>query len=104
MPLYEYQCRNCGHRFEAYYSLSQPEFQKSSPCPQCQNEAKRVFTPLFTPRVAAEHSDLAADPPEYQEMHYYEKKKDWLRAAEAAEGISEYAKKKFLEKAQTENS
>jgi hypothetical protein len=35
-------------------------------------------------------------------MHYYEKRGDWRRAADAAEGVSEYAKQKFLQKAQEE--
>ena len=47
-------------------------------------------------------SELSEDSEEYREMHYYEKKKDWEKAAKAAEGVSEYAKNKFLQKARQE--
>ena len=99
MPLYEYRCRSCNHSFEAYYKLSDSEGQKGSPCPRCQKTASRVFTSFAFPREGAGDAELAEDPPEYREMHYYEKKKDWQRAAEAAEGVSDYAKQKFLQKA-----
>jgi len=34
MPIYEYECRQCGHRFE-YLVLSKSPAAK---CPSCQNE------------------------------------------------------------------
>ena len=102
MPVYEYFCRNCNKPFEAYYKLSQSEGQKSSPCPACRQAAARVFTPIAIPRVERTDSDLMDDPPEYRNMHYYEKRRDWRRAADAAEGVSEYANQKFLQKAQEE--
>lgn len=102
MPLYEYRCKKCKLSFEAYYSLSDSAGQKSSACPKCQDAAMRVFTPIFFARENSGYSDLADDPPEYREMHYYEKKKDWRRAAEAAEGVSDFAKNKFLQEAKEE--
>jgi putative FmdB family regulatory protein len=40
MPIYEYECIHCGHRFElkqSYHDKPQAE------CPQCKKKAKRVF-------------------------------------------------------------
>ena len=42
MPVYEYECRHCGHHFElkqGFHDKPQAE------CPQCQKKAKRVFHP-----------------------------------------------------------
>jgi putative FmdB family regulatory protein len=43
MPVYEYQCEKCRHRFE----LKQG-FKDSSKvtCPQCGSKAKRIFSPV----------------------------------------------------------
>jgi putative FmdB family regulatory protein len=43
MPLYEYQCKQCGHRFELIQSFSAPDARE---CPVCQGEAERqISTP-----------------------------------------------------------
>ena len=42
MPIYEYECLHCGHRFE----LKQGFHDKpQADCPQCKKKAKRVFHP-----------------------------------------------------------
>ena len=41
MPLYEYKCVKCGHRFEKIESLSASETKK---CPKCGARAKRQHT------------------------------------------------------------
>lgn len=41
MPLYEYECPSCHHRFEKIESYSAPEKQK---CPKCGKTASRVLT------------------------------------------------------------
>ena len=41
MPLYEYECPSCHHRFEKIESYSAPEKRK---CPQCGKMAGRVLT------------------------------------------------------------
>ena len=38
MPLYEYKCVKCGHRFEKIESLSASETKK---CPKCEARAER---------------------------------------------------------------
>ncbi len=43
MPVYEYECESCSCRFELRQSFD------DSPvaiCPQCQNSARRVFSPV----------------------------------------------------------
>jgi putative FmdB family regulatory protein len=42
MPIYEYECGNCGHHFEVKQSFHD---KPQAECPQCQKKAKRVFHP-----------------------------------------------------------
>ena len=41
MPLYEYKCVKCGHRFEKIERLSAPTTQK---CPKCGKKAERQLS------------------------------------------------------------
>ena len=44
MPIYTYQCENCGVRFERQQSFSDPVLKK---CPECSEEAiRKVYTPV----------------------------------------------------------
>ena len=43
MPLYEYRCRNCDHRFEIQQSFSDDPL---TICPECQGELRKVFNPV----------------------------------------------------------
>ena len=40
MPLYEYQCKKCGHRFEKIQKFSDPEIKK---CPECGGKVEKVL-------------------------------------------------------------
>ena len=42
MPIYEYECIHCGHRFEVKQGFHD---KPQAECPQCQKKAKRVFHP-----------------------------------------------------------
>ena len=45
MPIYEYQCRRCGHRLEAMQRLSDPPLKR---CPSCGGGLKKlVSAPAF---------------------------------------------------------
>ena len=45
MPLYEYQCKQCGHRFEKIQSFSAPEIKE---CPVCRGEVEKMISaPAF---------------------------------------------------------
>jgi putative FmdB family regulatory protein len=40
LPLYEYECSNCHHRYEKIESFSAPSEQE---CPKCGKKAKRLL-------------------------------------------------------------
>jgi putative FmdB family regulatory protein len=42
MPIYEYECGHCHHRFEVKQGFKDKPQAK---CPQCQETARRVFHP-----------------------------------------------------------
>jgi putative FmdB family regulatory protein len=41
MPIYEYLCKKCGHRFERIQKFSDPEIRK---CPECGGKVDKVLT------------------------------------------------------------
>jgi putative FmdB family regulatory protein len=41
MPLYEYQCESCGHRFEVIQKYSDPPI---TVCPKCGGEVRKLFS------------------------------------------------------------
>jgi len=41
MPLYEYQCKKCGHRFERIQKFSDPHVKK---CPECGGAVEQVLS------------------------------------------------------------
>jgi len=40
MPTYEYQCRECGHKFEAFQQMTQEPLKA---CPVCQGALQRLI-------------------------------------------------------------
>jgi putative FmdB family regulatory protein len=42
MPIYEYECSHCSHRFEVKQSFKDKPEAK---CPECKATARRVFHP-----------------------------------------------------------
>uniref|UniRef100_A0A7C3EC68 Zinc ribbon domain-containing protein n=1 Tax=Gracilinema caldarium TaxID=215591 RepID=A0A7C3EC68_9SPIR len=40
MPTYEYECKTCGHTFEAFQSMSDPVLKT---CPECGKEVRRLI-------------------------------------------------------------
>jgi putative FmdB family regulatory protein len=44
MPLYEYECRGCGHRFEA---LVRPQDTDKPGCPSCNSQDLERLLSLF---------------------------------------------------------
>ena len=40
MPLYDYECLTCAHRFEVRQRVSEVG---NAPCPTCQSDSRRVF-------------------------------------------------------------
>ena len=49
MPIYDFSCERCGHRFE---ELTRPG--ETAPCPACgAADVRRVFSSVNVPRVTA---------------------------------------------------
>lgn len=45
MPIYEYECKKCGHRMEAIQKLSDKPFTR---CPECKGALKKLISsPAF---------------------------------------------------------
>lgn len=42
MPIYEYNCQECGHKFSKLESIMSEERTKT--CPECGGEAKRIVS------------------------------------------------------------
>lgn len=42
MPLYEYQCKKCGHRFEKIQKFSDKPIKK---CPECGGAVEQLISP-----------------------------------------------------------
>jgi len=42
MPLYEYQCKKCHHRFERIQKFSDPHVKK---CPECGGPVEQLLSP-----------------------------------------------------------
>ena len=40
MPTYEYECINCGHRFEAFQKMSD---RRIKTCPKCKKSVRRLI-------------------------------------------------------------
>jgi len=44
MPVYIYQCDNCGVRFERYQNFTEPPLVR---CPECSKKAlRKIYTPV----------------------------------------------------------
>lgn len=41
MPIYEYECKSCGHRTELLQKLSDPPLES---CPECQGTVRKVLS------------------------------------------------------------
>ena len=43
MPIYDYECKKCGHKFELRRSFND---DGSACCPECEGDAERIFSPV----------------------------------------------------------
>jgi putative FmdB family regulatory protein len=56
MPIYEYKCRKCGEKFDAYRPLSASDGMVK--CPKCgEKNPERVFS-VYMPRISGSGSCL----------------------------------------------
>jgi len=54
MPTYEFECRDCGKRFEVVGRISEHDRLKSDPpaCPECGKHETHQLASLFSCKVA----------------------------------------------------
>ena len=51
MPIYEYRCAKCGHRWSATESVAGHERRRPA-CPKCKSRVvEQVFSPFFAKTV-----------------------------------------------------
>ena len=91
MPLYEYRCVKCGHRFEKIESLSASESKK---CPKCGAKAERQ---LSAPAIQFKGSG-------WYVTDYAGKKPDGASSERSGDGESNKAKEKAGEAKSSEVS
>jgi putative FmdB family regulatory protein len=45
MPIFEYRCRECGHRFDAFFRRADEADREEVACPVCGSEkARKLFS------------------------------------------------------------
>jgi len=99
LPIYQYECANCNVIFEELF-LSLDVVIDDVICPACNSQAVSRYyqnASISIPKIGSQ-SFLSEDSEKYKEMHYHEKNRDWEKAAKAAEGVSDFAHKKFVKK------
>ncbi len=104
MPVYGYFCTVCEHRFDRLVPLAAVAHgDRGMDCPACGAAARRDYgaNRVATPSIGAD-ADLREDAEPYRAMHYHEKRGEWEQAAKAAEGVSDFARQKFIRKAEQE--
>ena len=95
MPLYEYLCKKCGHRFERIQKFSDPMVKK---CPECGGAVEQVLSP---PAVQFKGSGWYVT--DYARKSATGKGQDRGPAAPESEAKSESAESKSDSKADTKS-
>jgi putative FmdB family regulatory protein len=93
MPLYEYKCKKCGHRFERIQTYSAEDAKE---CPVCQGEVERLISTPARPHFKGSgfySTDYAAKPGKSQ---------DGAQASGGSDGASTASDKGGTDKGSTE--
>jgi len=51
MPLYDYQCMDCGHAFEEFSKVDDRLKMEKNPCPKCSNKSLKLI--IGVPNISA---------------------------------------------------
>lgn len=89
MPIYEFRCKDCGCEFEEICRTFEWGDVK---CPSCRSpNVEKLFSPpvIGISTISAPTRELDA---KNEEIDYYEKRKDYGRAARAAERVGKKEK------------
>lgn len=87
MPIYEFRCKDCGCEFEEFFLTFELVKLGDVKCPSCQSQnVEKLFSPplVWSGKFTTPRKELIARD---EEMDYYEKRKDYDRAAKAAEKV-----------------
>lgn len=57
MPIYEYQCENCGKKFDVMATLTEKEAGLNPVCPKCGSQRARQVLGRFTLLTSSKASD-----------------------------------------------
>lgn len=44
MPLYDYQCKSCGHEFTNVFKIDDRKVPESEPCPECKETGSVIHS------------------------------------------------------------
>ena len=101
MPIYPFRCTTCDHRFDRLLPISAAAHGGGAACPACGGSTRRDYAAnrVATPSIGTS-GELSEDAEPYRAMHYHEKRGEWEQAAKAAEGVSDFARQKFIQKAE----
>jgi putative FmdB family regulatory protein len=89
MPLYEYKCKKCGHRFERIQSFSAEDVKE---CPVCQGEVERLISTPARAHFKGSgfySTDYAAQPPSSAKSQDAGKESSGASASDGSTGSSE---------------
>ena len=65
MPIYEYQCQQCGHHHEALQKISDPQLRQ---CPECGRKSlKRLVSAVFVSLMVVGSGSVARAKPDKQD-------------------------------------
>lgn len=82
MPVYEYCCRQCGYKFDKLVRNLEPERVN---CPSCQSlDVEKLLSPPLI-RMGKSSEPAGEFAAKDAEVNYYKDRKDFKRAAKAAE-------------------
>jgi len=104
LPLYEYKCRKCGHRFEKIESMNASTTKK---CPKCGSTAERLlaapaiqfkgtgwYVTDYAGKNAAKNSGEAADGSSAESKKSEDSKSGEAKSAETKSSGNEGSKKR----------
>lgn len=101
MPVYMYRCVRCGALFDELFLSFEAAGSAQAHCPKCGGSGRRTYAGnTFHTAGVSTDALLLEDSEPYRRMHYHERRGEWEQAAKAAEGVSEFARGKFLQKAE----
>ncbi len=89
MPLYEYKCKKCGHRFERIQSFSAEDVKE---CPVCQGEVERLISTPARAHFKGSgfySTDYAAQPASSAKSQDTGKESSGASAADGSSGSAE---------------